>query len=273
MMSPCCFAIHCHRRFMALAAMTGLAFMIVPAAAAADETLTVHSEDWEDYTEKDGSGFAWDVVRAVYEPAGVKIEIGTMPYARAVMNVTNGQADAWVGSYDKEVEGAVYPDWHYDADEVEALIRKEDAATWSGNESLRSAAVAWIRGYKIGTYLDVPVAATRLSNRDSAVLMLERGRIEAFLDARFELDLLLEELPDGLTASDFTRRPVTNLPLFLGFAPNERGRNFAAIWDQRFPKLLKSGKIAEIYNKHGMTFWPFNEPRPEATDAVEAGTS
>lgn len=30
------------------------------------------SETWNDYTNADGSGLAWDVLREVFEPAGVK---------------------------------------------------------------------------------------------------------------------------------------------------------------------------------------------------------
>lgn len=241
-----------------LAIATILAAVAMPAAS---ETIEVHTEAWQDYTEKDGTGFAWDVIRAVYKPADIDLEISTVPYARAVANVTSGKADAWVGSYADEADAAIYPEWHYDADKVEALYHRQHAGKWSGNADLKGARVAWIRGYKMDKYINVPMKEHRLSRRESAVLMLGLGRVDYFLDAAYEIDRLLDNLPDDLSSADFGRVHVTNLPLFLGFAPTEQGREFAELWDARFPILLKNGTIAEIYDKHNMDVWPFAHPR------------
>ena len=32
------------------------------------------SEEWEDYTAPDGTGLGWEVLRKVFEPAGVKLD-------------------------------------------------------------------------------------------------------------------------------------------------------------------------------------------------------
>src|SRR5207253_8575382 len=57
------------------------------------------SEEWSDYTAADGHGLAWDVLRAVFEPAAVTLQIRTVPYTRSVGLVQRGEVDAWVGSY------------------------------------------------------------------------------------------------------------------------------------------------------------------------------
>ncbi len=57
------------------------------------------SEIWTRYTQEDGRGVAWDLLRAVYEPAGVRLRIANEPYTRAVGLVLRGEADAWVGAY------------------------------------------------------------------------------------------------------------------------------------------------------------------------------
>lgn len=246
------------RGALAILVAAGVAHASAPVSA---ETLTIHTEAWEDYTEADGTGFAWDILRAVYEPAGVALEIDTMPYARAVAHVTRGRADAWVASYRGEVDEVVYPRWHFDADAVEAVMRPELAAVWDGPETLADRPVAWIRGYRLNTYLDVPMRVTRLDERDSAIRMIDRGRIDAFLDAAFEVERLMANLPDGLSADGFARRHLVNLPLFMAYAPTEKGRRMAALWDTRFETLLKSGRIAEIYDKHDMKVWPFEVPR------------
>lgn len=57
------------------------------------------SEEWSDYTGADGRGMAWDILREVFEPEGVKLEIRSVPYTRSIGLVQRGEADAQVGAY------------------------------------------------------------------------------------------------------------------------------------------------------------------------------
>lgn len=245
-----------------------LALPAWPAPGAA-ETITIHTEAWQDYTNADGTGFAWDTIRAVFNPAGVTLETKIVPYARAVDNVTMGKADAWVASYKDENAEAVYPEWHYDADRVAALYVPERTAAPTDARALEGDNVAWVRGYKMQRYIDVPMAAHRINEQETAIRMLARGRIDYFLDARYVIKNLLADLPDDLTREQFAYKHVTNLPLYLAFAPTERGRKLARIWDERFPELLRNGTIAKLYEKYDYEHWPFDIAREApASDAI-----
>ncbi len=79
------------------------------------------SEEWADYTQADGQGMGWDILRAVFEPEGVKLEIRSVPYTRSIGLVQRGEVDAQVGAYRDETEGLLYPHWHYDVDHIYAL--------------------------------------------------------------------------------------------------------------------------------------------------------
>ncbi|MCY1408740.1 hypothetical protein D3C76_1269640 [compost metagenome] len=57
------------------------------------------SEDWEDYTAADGHGLGWDVLRQVFEPAGVKVHIRTEPYLRSLGLAERGQRSLPVAQY------------------------------------------------------------------------------------------------------------------------------------------------------------------------------
>ena len=86
------------RRWLAL-----LVFALLGTVASAQEAAhaptVIHlaSEDWEDYTAADGHGLAWDVLRKVFEPAGVQLDIRTEPYTRSVGLAQRGEIDACVG--------------------------------------------------------------------------------------------------------------------------------------------------------------------------------
>jgi polar amino acid transport system substrate-binding protein len=240
------------------------ALLVMSATPAVAEAITIHTEAWEDYTNKDGTGFAWDTIRAVYNPVGIELNIKIVPYARAVDNVTHRDADAWVASYRNENKRAVYPDWHYDADRVAALYVRDRTPAPATTSDLKNKRVAWVRGYKMEQYIDVPMKAIELNKQETSIRMLKHGRIDFFLDARYVIKNMLENLPDNLEREEFAFQHVTNLPLYLAFAPTSKGRRLAEIWDERFPQLLKNGTIAELYDKYDYTHWPFDQSRSDS---------
>jgi len=60
---------HMHRVIAAL--VIGAALAVSPARAL--DTIRVSSEQWDHATHRDGSGLYWDIIRAVYEPAGIEV--------------------------------------------------------------------------------------------------------------------------------------------------------------------------------------------------------
>lgn len=55
------------------------------------------TEEWPGYTEKDGTGLYWEVLKTVYEPVAIKIEYTLVPWNRAKKTVLV-EADALVAS-------------------------------------------------------------------------------------------------------------------------------------------------------------------------------
>lgn len=240
----------------------GVAVMILGAVIAAGpaygaDTIRISSEQWDGATHRDGSGLYWDIIRAVYEPAGVDVRTRIVPYARSIREVmVTDKADAWVASYLDEVDGALYPEWHFDADYVDAVYNPDLVSGIEGEETLAGREVGWMRGYAYDQYLSVGVNATQVDDRHGGLRMVEGGRLDFFIDAQVEIDTALEETGLGEKLASDT---VLELPLYLGFADTERGRELLAIWDRRMPKLLEDGTIKRLYQEYEWGVWPFDE--------------
>ena len=114
-------------------------------AATTPSVIHLASEDWEDYTAADGHGLGWDVLREVFEPAGVKLDIRTEPYMRSIGLAQRGEVDACVGAYRDEVSDLLYPRWNYDTDHIYALGLASNPAPTP--ETLGNYRLAWVRGY------------------------------------------------------------------------------------------------------------------------------
>ena len=127
------------------------AFMPLAYADEAPGKVMLASEAWDDYTNADGSGLAWDVLREVFEPAGVKLDIRSEPYTRSIGLAQRGEVDACVGGYRDEVSDLLYPRWNYDTDHIYALgLASNPAPTL---ETVGNYRLAWVRGYQYQAYL------------------------------------------------------------------------------------------------------------------------
>lgn len=214
------------------------------------------SEEWEDGTNADGSGFYWELIDLVYQKDGISVEKSVMPYERAVNMVKNGKADLWVGSYMDEEEFALYPKHAMDSDIVVAVFKKGAFDISKGQSEIEGKRVGWIRGYDYDSYLEVPVEVSELRNRASGIKMVQGGRLDAFLDAKIELDSEIEN--SKIDSSDIDIGEILQLKLYIGFNKDDRGKKLSKIWDERMIELHNSGELKTFYNKHGYTsYYPF----------------
>lgn len=209
------------------------------------------SEEWNDYTNKDGSGLAWDVLRQVFEPAGITLQTRSVPYTRSVGLAQRGEVDGWVGSYRDEATGVLYPHWNFDSDHIYALgLASTPAPTVA---TLGNYRLAWVRGYKYEEYLPNVHRFNQIERRDGILPMLQHARADFYIDALTEAKYVLNQADDP---SNFTLTHIAELPLYIGFADNERGRALMAVFDQRMAALVKSGELKAIF-EHWKQPYPF----------------
>lgn len=216
------------------------------------DDIVLVSEHWNDYTEADGTGLGWDLMRELFEPAGIKVQARIEPYTRAVGLVQRGQADAWVGAYENEVEGTLYTKWHYDVDQIYALsLASEPAPTL---QTLGSFRLAWVRGYEYQHYLPNAMHFNEVARRDHILPMLDHSRADLYIDAKPEIDFILRQtkLPQR-----FRTTYLTTIPLYLSFADNARGRFLRDLFDRRMAQLVHSGKLRPIF-AHWKQPYPFD---------------
>ena len=209
------------------------------------------SEAWVDYTNADGSGLAWDVLRKVFEPAGVKVVTQSAPYSRAVGLVKRGEADAWVGSYKGESKDNLYPRWHFDMDHIYALgLASKPAPTPSTVGQYR---LAWVRGYDYASYLPNAHDYREIQRREGILPMLEYDRVDFYIDALTEVDYVLGQASEP---ARFRKSHVAELPLYLAFANNGEAKALRELFDKRMAELVRSGELKPIF-EHWKQPYPF----------------
>lgn len=234
-----------------LGMLCAVALLVQADQAPVPGKITLASEEWNDYTNKDGSGLAWDVLRQVFEPAGITLQTRSEPYTRSVGLAQRGEVDGWVGSYRDEASGVLYPYWHFDSDHIYALglaTTPTPSLATLGNYRL-----AWVRGYKYEEYLPNLHHFNQIERRDGILPMLQHARADFYIDALTEARYVLGQAHDP---SQFRLTPIAELPLYIGFADTDRGRALMAVYDQRMTALVKSGELKPIF-EHWKQPYPF----------------
>lgn len=234
-----------------LGMLCAVALLVQADQAPVPGKITLASEEWNDYTNKDGSGLAWDVLRQVFEPAGITLQTRSEPYTRSVGLAQRGEVDGWVGSYRDEASGVLYPYWHFDSDHIYALglaTTPTPSLATLGNYRL-----AWVRGYKYEEYLPNLHHFNQIERRDGILPMLQHARADFYIDSLTEARYVLGQAHDP---SQFRLTPIAELPLYIGFADTERGRALMAVYDQRITALVKSGELKPIF-EHWKQPYPF----------------
>jgi polar amino acid transport system substrate-binding protein len=227
--------------------LLALLMAAAPWAAAGDSQpgqIRLVSEEWADYTNADGTGVAWDVMRKVFQPAGIEVVPQSAPYSRAIGLVKRGEADAWVSSYKDESEDNLYPRWHFDVDHIYALgLASKPAPTLATIGDYR---LAWVRGYAYGKYLPRVREYREIQRREGILPMLEHDRVDFYVDAMTEVDYVIGQSsqPDR-----FRRTHVVELPMYLAFARSQRGEALRDVFDKRMAELVRSGELKPIFER------------------------
>ncbi|KAB0492735.1 substrate-binding periplasmic protein [Pseudomonas vancouverensis] len=202
------------------------------------------SEEWEDYTAADGHGLAWDVLRQVFEPAGVKVDIRTEPYVRSLGLAERGEVDACVGSYRDESAGVLYPRWNFDTDHIYALgLTSSPIPT---PETLGNYRLAWVRGYDYQHYLPNVRHFDEVLRRTGIVSMLMHNRADFYIDAQTEVEYVRSRAKDP---AQLRSSHIAELPLYLCFAKTPQARTLMALFDQRMEQLVNSGELKPIFER------------------------
>ena len=230
-----------------------LCISLLPVFAELD-TIIFSTEEWKDATNQDGTGLYWDIFRAIYEPENLTIKPKIRSYLGSVNLIQDKKVDAMVGAYINEIDNVIYPKNYFAVDIVQAIYPRNPKIEWKGIETLKGKRVSWIKAYSLNDYLPEKIKKTitirEISTRKAAFKLFKIKRIDFFLDAQADLNDFFKEFSNKYPINNYVRNTILELKLYVVFRNDLRGKQLADIFDKRFSKLLKNGKIMELYKKY-----------------------
>ncbi|MAK91285.1 MAG: hypothetical protein CMI13_08645 [Oleibacter sp.] len=206
--------------------------------------------EWEDYTNADGTGIYWDLLKKIYEPAGVKVTFSIAPWNRAMKMVTRYSLyNAIVGEYlDTEEEGLIFPIYPIDVEYMSVLTRKDRDLPWEGTASLTGKNVGWIKDYELIVPEDRDFTLKEFRNTQQGLEMLDAGEIDYLIDEWDEISSAVEESGKDMTAYVMEDMPE-GTDVYVAFADSDVSRVLIGIYNERVEALYKDGTLQKMYEE------------------------
>lgn len=100
---------------------------------AAPKAIHVASEHWPGFSNHDGSGLYFEIIKAVYEPLGITVKFSIEPFKRARHSTVQQQYDVVIGTYSQADRGnnlLLTPHHPINAERVLAIYHKDSSFNW-----------------------------------------------------------------------------------------------------------------------------------------------
>lgn len=235
-------------------------------AASAQEVVHLAADEWMPFNGDPAGakpGYVVEFAREIFEPQGIQVEYTNIPWEDTLAATRGGAIDGAICANADEGAGLVLPKNAVAAPRMVILSAKSSAWKYENVRSLAEVRIGVIAEYAYWEVLDNYVARSDSSAvyvaegeapLNDLLDKLESGEIAALVESEAVLVWKLRER--GKTKDDY-RTVYRHMPddVFVAFAPTERGRRFAALFDAGMEKLVASGRADEIAAAYGLKDW------------------
>lgn len=242
-----------------------LCLWLVASAVSAADTLRIISPDyWCPFSCKVGAvqeGFTIDILRAIFEPLGYRVEFSNANYSRALQSVREGHSDAIPSALKAEAPDFVFPVQPISRNRFCVYGSRDSHWPYRQPSDLNDLQIGLIQGYDYGAKLsawfaDHPQQISVQTGDDLVQRMASMIRLQ-------RLDGLIEE--ENLVAFLQSQQPQLALRKagceaaiygFLGLsAANPRAARISRQFDNGLRRLRQSGELEAIMVRYGLHDW------------------
>ncbi len=230
--------------------------LTAPAFGGQADEIHIVTTSWELLTNKDGTGLLFDIVRKIYEPAGIKMRYEFVPWKRAEYMIDSGSADAMLDVYEENIgKNMLRPEYPMIEEYTAAVFKKNRIKEWDGVKSLSGMRALWLRGYdfdKNPRLKDVKLKWDEIDDYDTAWRMLEKGRADVYLDAFADIQSYVRK--NHIDMSSYRMETVFSDKGYMAFSKSEKSAKLVEIYDKRITELFKSGELKKVFEKWNYPF-------------------
>lgn len=209
-------------------------------AFAGQRTITVIAGEWPNFTNTDGTGTYWEIMKVIYEDQ-YQLELKTTAWSRAYNMMNANKADAIVGLYAKEQGALIFPKQHIDREyAIYALYDKDKHNIQSAND-LSKLTIAGRSNYGFEHFIPKDIHYYGLDSIYDTNKLVINERVDALLVSAYNLKRA------DPTNSLVRTKVIPAQKLYVGFKNNKFGQELAKIFDDKMKTLISQRKLEALF--------------------------
>lgn len=235
-------------------------------AGAAESVLRIRADAWMPFNGEpaaDRPGYVVEVARMIFEPAGVKVDYQLMPWKESLELARKGQVDAVIGANPTEAEGLLLPKHSAGMPRVGLFVKKDSPWKYENLQSLNSVRLGVIAGYSYWESFDAYLKTNRSGKvvffegetpLNDGIAQLKSGKIDVMAETLAVFIWTVRS--EGGSPADYRVAYLqAGEAIYMAFAKTAAGEKYAAIFDEGLARLRKSGELAAVLKRYGLTDW------------------
>lgn len=222
--------------------------------------VTWATPEWENYTNKDGTGLYNEILQNIFEDKKTNIRIIRIyvPWKRAVVMVKSKKAD-FTGA-DEPQEALLHSMHPIVQNKENVFFHKDNVKNWTGIESLKDKYGVWYLGYLDyqPPYIKKVLTGRGNKSRSAALKMVIFKRADYYYDNMDQMKSTIKNVDVPVNMEDYRIENIRNLNLYMLFSKTKRGEAIRQIFDNGIERLFRSGKLKKIFDKWNQDFPAFD---------------
>ncbi len=234
------------------------------------ETISVRADAWPPYNgdpKAADPGYGIEILKAIFEKQGYTIDYQTMPWNRALQEVKEGKFSAAIGASTEDGAGMVFPEESVGKMDTYFFVKKGNAWTYKGIDSLKSVKLGVIDEYDYGSAeLNAWIKEKKgtpevqaVSGDDAVERNIQKliaGRMDVMVECKPVVDWTLKKMK--IPADDIKNAGSLGNPtdIFVVFSPAKPdSKKLADMFSAGMKSLRQSGELKKILDKYNLQDW------------------
>jgi polar amino acid transport system substrate-binding protein len=241
-----------------LLCVLGLLGVMLAGPALGQGKLRLVADTWPPFTDAGmpGGGLATSIVTTALARAGYPSEYEEVPWARALLGVSEGRYDVLINAWYNDTRTRIGQfSKAYLTNRIRLLKRKGDSFRYRRQADLYPYSIAVVRGYAYSPEFDSDTRLHKVPVRNfsSAVRMLAAGRVDLAVEdefvARYNLQREPEQVRDGVVLVEPALGENT-LHILVSLKHPEH-RQIVERFERSIAAMKADGSYARLLRQHG----------------------
>lgn len=204
--------------------------------------INVAAGHWRNYTNIDGSGAYWELVRRIFNPVTTALQLNANTLQRATAGLEEQRFDIVIGNYaDHKLNNAIASRLHFDYDRPLYLFAQNEEALNAIMQGDFERLICQVAGYSYERFLPETLNYYYTNSTSDCFTLLGLNRLAGVIS-------YYENIPDQFASSYPSIKIHDSLPIHAIFQDTPRGTKLRDWFDKRLAELVRSGEISEFYS-------------------------